>query len=245
MGVEPCEQCLWGSWGAEMFGIFYWCTSTILSIFPSYMYIVMLKISVTEKATSKCSFFPCMRGRVQKWTPSPWTTPVDLVRGPLHGPSPWTTLVEPPIHWRWILPVGLNMIWIIMSVKEGIIPQKQSLLSVYIIRLMSFSYYTPVQFFLEFYTWIWCSLVKDEQYLCSGGSSLLCKRFISSRCTSSPEFPSVDGPWKRFFIRRLKSLLLMDQTQNGLHITFMSRTLAKCLSNHIVWKYAGHFVFVL
>ena len=109
---------------------------------------------------------------------------------------------------------------------------------------MSFSYYTPVQFFLEFYTWIRCSLVKDEQYLCSGGRSLLCKRFISSRCMSSPEFPSVDGPWKRFFIRRLKSLLLTDQAQNGLHITVMSRKLAKCLSNNIVWKYAGHFVFV-
>ena len=177
-------------------------------------------------------------------TPSPWTTLVDLVRRPLRGPSPWTTLVDTPIYWRWILPVGLNMIWIIMSVKEGIIPQKQTLLSVYIIRLMSFSYYTPVQFFLEFHTWIRCSLVKDEQYLWFGGSSLLCKRFISSRCISSPEFPSIDGPWKRFFIRRLKSLLLTDQAQNGLHITVMSTKLAECLSNHIVWKYAGRFVFV-
>ena len=112
------------------------------------------------------------------WTPSPWTTLVDLVRRPLRGPSPWTTLVDAPIYWRWILPVGLNMIWIIMSVKEGIIPQKQTLLSVYIIRLMSFSYYTLVQFFLAFHTWIRCSLVKDEQYLCFGGSSLLCKRLF-------------------------------------------------------------------
>ena len=52
-----------------MFGIFYWCTSAILSIFPSYMYIVKLKISVTEKATSKCSFFPCMHGRVENMDP--------------------------------------------------------------------------------------------------------------------------------------------------------------------------------
>ena len=52
-----------------MFGIFYWCTSAILSIFPSYMYIVKLKISVTEKVTSKCSFFPCMLGRVQNMDP--------------------------------------------------------------------------------------------------------------------------------------------------------------------------------
>ena len=78
-----------------MFGIFYWCTSAILSIFPSYMYIVKLKISVTEKATSKCSFVPCMRGRVQNmdpqsmyypcgpslWTPS-WTQSMDYPCGP-------------------------------------------------------------------------------------------------------------------------------------------------------------------
>ena len=38
--------------------------------------------------------------------------------------------------------------------------------------------YTPVQFFLAFHTWIRCSLVKDEQYLCFGGSSLLCKRLF-------------------------------------------------------------------
>ena len=83
-----------------MFGIFYWCTSAILSIFPSYIYIdlVKLKISVTEKATSKCSFFPCMHGRVQNMDPSPWTTLVDLVRRPLRGPSPWTTLVDTPIY---------------------------------------------------------------------------------------------------------------------------------------------------
>lgn len=29
------------------------------------------------------------------WTPSPWTTPADLVRGLLRGPSPWNTPVDP------------------------------------------------------------------------------------------------------------------------------------------------------
>ena len=83
-----------------MFGIFYWCTSAILSIFPSYIYIdlVKLKISVTEKATSKCSFFHVYMDVYKTWTPSPWTTLVDLVRRPLRGPSPWTTLVDTPIY---------------------------------------------------------------------------------------------------------------------------------------------------
>ena len=69
-----------------MFGIFYWCASAILSIFPSYIYIdlVKLKILVTEKATSKCSFFPCMHGHVLNMDPQSMDYPC--------GPSPWTPL---------------------------------------------------------------------------------------------------------------------------------------------------------
>ena len=217
-----------------MFGIFYWCTSAILSIFPSYMQIVKLKISVTKKATIKCSCFPCMCGRVQNMDPQSMDYPC--------GPSPWTPSWTQSMDYPCGPPYSLKMnftSWVEYDMNNnvsqgGYYPQKQTLLSVYIIRLMSFSYYTPVQFSLEFHTWIRCSLVKDEQYLWFGGSSLLCKRFISSRCISSPEFPSVDDPWKCFFICRLKSLLRTDQAQNGLHIAVMSRKLAKCLSNNLV-----------
>ena len=30
------------------------------------------------------------------WTSSPWTTPVDLLHGPLRGPSPWSTHADHP-----------------------------------------------------------------------------------------------------------------------------------------------------
>ena len=103
MGVEPCELGLWGSWGAEMFGIFYWCASAILSIFPSYIYIdlVKLKILVTEKATSKCSFFPCMHGHVLNMDPQSMDYPC--------GPSPWTPLWTQSMDYPCGPPYSLKM----------------------------------------------------------------------------------------------------------------------------------------
>ena len=58
MGVEPCEQCSWGYGVVEelkCLELFTGVQAQCMSIFPSYMYIVKFEISVTEKATSKCS----------------------------------------------------------------------------------------------------------------------------------------------------------------------------------------------
>lgn len=43
-------------------------------------------------------WFPCIiQWDVCKtWTSSPWTTPVDLLHGPLRGPSPWSTHADHP-----------------------------------------------------------------------------------------------------------------------------------------------------
>ena len=54
---------------------------------------------------AKFKGLPYQKGRIQTWTPGPWTTPLDLIHGPLHGPGiyrnslqGWPTLLTRCMH---------------------------------------------------------------------------------------------------------------------------------------------------
>ena len=83
--------------------------------------------------------------------------------------------------------------------------------------------------FLEFRTWIRFIWWKNNNISVVGWKKSPTQTFfffVPLSCIPSPDFPSLDGPSKCFFIWQTYSLLPTNQAQNDLHITVMSRSLS-------------------